>query len=329
MAEDQNFEHEDEFAAAFAARVSQEVGDDEHDDDHDHDAGQDDAGQDDGGQDDGGQDDGGQDDGGQDDGAEPKDADHRYESLKGRHQQIQEENRLLKERLQQLERKDEPPKPEQMAEADVPEELRDDLAVISGLDPELAGLVLEQSADGERLRKSLAKFGPETAAALADSLRTRRIVEERHHQEEVVRKDRAAVKQYEEILTARPELDELATMARDAQGQVQLAARKGKEAEFNAYFKGLGEWLDELPHKTARVYSDIVWRTGNAKEVADVLEEYGKARTAREHVDTDQAEELAPVRTRSRGPSGEGPAADPNTFEGAFQRRVQSERKRA
>jgi len=339
MAEEQEFLTEDqEFEAAFAARARQDAGggaDGGADDDTGGDGGgqdgHDDSGHDDGDQggDDGGesgdQDSGEQGGGDQDDLETLKKRAHSYDSLKGRHQQVQDENRALKEELARLKQA---PAPEQMADDDVPEDLREDLAVIAGLDPELAELVREQSADGERLRKSLAKFGPESTSAMADSLRTRRYVEGQRQVERVAQVVEKQKTHYADLLSAVPSLSECAVVAQNAEGHYQLFANPDREADFNAYFKGLGEWLDELPHKTAKAYGEIVWKTGGPREVADVLKEYDKARKPREHVDRELADDLAPVRSRSRGPGG-GTGDDPNSFESAFNRRVRQESKRA
>jgi hypothetical protein len=340
MAEEQEFLTEDqEFEAAYLARAKQDAGgaDGGADDDTggagDGQDGHDDSGHDDddqggdGGGDDGG--DGGE--GGEQGGGDQDDLEtlkkraHSYDSLKGRHQQVQDENRALKEELARLKQA---PAPEQLADDDVPADLRDDLEVIAGLDPDLAELVREKSADGERLRKSLAKFGPESTAAMADSLRTRRYVEGQHQAQHVAQVLEKQKTHYADLLSAVPSLSECAVVAQNAEGHYQLFANPDREADFNAYFKGLGEWLDELPHKTAKAYGEIVWKNGGPREVADVLKEYDKARKPREHVDKELADDLAPVRSRSRGPGG-GIGDDPNSFEGAFNRRVKQENKRA
>lgn len=340
MAEDQNFATEDEeYAAAYQERVQQSAGGETQDGGMDGDGQGGDAvvggdGQDgDGGRDDDGQDGGAGQDGysqgeGQGDGA-PDDLEaikkraHSYDSLKGRHQQIQEENRVLRDELARLKQA---PAPEPMAVEDVPDDLREDLEVIAGLDPELAGLVREQSADGERLRKSLARFGPESTAAMADSLRTRRYVEGQRRAETMALVERSEQERYETMLAEAPSLGKFAVTARNEQGQYQLFAQPGREAEFSAYFEGLGHWLDELPHKIARAYNETLWKTGKPREVADVLKEYDKARKPREHVDRELAENLGPVRSRSRGPGGAEGALDPDSYEGAYQRRVNQKR---
>jgi len=345
MAEDQNFVTEDdEFAVAFAARARQDAGDDTQgggdtdDDDAGHDGHDDMAGQGDGDQggdqDGGGEGDGqgGQDGEGGQDGGNPDDLEtlrnraHSYDSLKGRHQQVQDENRALREELARLKQA---PAPEQMADEDVPEDLREDLEVIAGLDPELAELVREKSADGERLRKSLAKFGPESTTAMAEALRTRRYVDLQGQAERQAQVAAVHQKHYADLLSAVPSLAECCVVARNEHGQYQLFAQPEREADFNAYFKGLGEWLDELPHKTAKAYGETLWRSGGPQEVSEVLKEYDKARKPREHVDKELAENLGPVRSRSRGPGGKEGGEDPNSYEGAYQRRVREESKRA
>ena len=99
---------------------------------------------------------------------EDEDLQHKYDSMMGRLKSSQDENRTLREQLARMQAR--------MAEQNVTEKERpassvDGLEEIPG---ELHEFFLEQSLEGDRLRRVLDEYGPEQAAFAAENLRERR-----------------------------------------------------------------------------------------------------------------------------------------------------------
>lgn len=232
----------------------------------------------------------------------------KFKVASGRLQAVSRENAELKARLAEIEAAGNQPAP-QMQEQEVPDELREDLSVIAAIDPELAGMVREQSADGDKLRKALVKIGPESTLALAESMRTRRMVEQREAGNAVRQRANAAHAHYESVLAAVPDLANVSLSGVDADGQVRLLPLEGKESEFKALFDGLHSWLDELPHGQARGFLDTLYKTGSPSDIAGVFKKYGESKKPVEFVDQKHAAELASVPSRGARPVVDAPAA--------------------
>lgn len=149
---------------------------------------------------------------------------------------------------------------------EVPEEIREDVEVFSKTNPDYAALAVEDSRDGERLRKALAEYGPEHVfvAEMADRLAEKRgHVQGKAAEFEQAAQDLAEA-HYGAIYAAHPDLEALRTADQ---------SQPENRAKLDAYYARVDSWAEDKPGKE---YVEIqrIRKEGTAQEVCALLSRF-------------------------------------------------------
>ena len=184
-----------------------------------------------------------------------------YKSLLGRHQRLQEELRLLKERQQiEASRPQQPPQRQQEFEkAEIPEELKDDVEAFKKQYPEYSALIELKGREGDRIRGVLSEFGASMAAMQADTLVTR--LELARSKQEVTQRvsHQAAISHEQQIYAAHPDF---------------AALEPSKKREF---LEGIRGWIEEMPFREAQHW-DRVFSEGSTQDTIQLFNEFKRSR---------------------------------------------------
>lgn len=149
--------------------------------------------------------------------------------------------------------------------AEVPEDLRDDVAAFQKANPELADLMLEDGRDGRHLRGVLEEYGPE-------HVMTREVAERIHDKREAARGRDAARAEavqgarqahYDAIFAAHPDYAEMARGGEATKGQLA------------AFHEGMKTWAEGLPYKDGEHVLNVMAK-GSTQEVIEVMTQYKK-----------------------------------------------------
>lgn len=185
-----------------------------------------------------------------------------YDSMFGRLQAEQRRARELEERLSKLE----------LAPAaksvEVPAELQTEIEELSKRDPQLAALVLEDSKDGERLRKGLEEYGVDYAEERADTIRMRR----------EVRQTVTSVQASTESAVQETKVNAFyAAVGEKHKDWVDVTTDPARRPEYDAYMKDVRAWAESLPYaEGANAFR--VMEKGTPAEVIDLLDRFKTAK---------------------------------------------------
>jgi hypothetical protein len=225
-----------------------------------------------------------------------------YNSMLGRLQAEQRKARELEDRLAKLEQA--PPE----AKVEVPEELKTEIEELTKRDPQLAAIVLEDSKDGERLRKGLEEYGVDYAEERADTIRMRREV----HQTV------ASVQSTAQNVVRETKVSAFyAAVAEKHKDWVDVVTDPARRPEYDAYMKEVRTWAESLPYaEGAKAFR--VMEQGTPTEVVGLLDRFKEAKNGGGNARKGpSAEDALAVPSRS-GPPPSKKIAAKDDFDAAF-----------
>lgn len=188
-----------------------------------------------------------------------------YDSMFGRLQAEQRRNQELEGRLAKLE---EGNKQVENQPVDVPDDLKTEIDELKKRDPQLAAIVLEDSRDGEKLRKGLEEYGVDYAEERADTIRLRREVHQKVASVEATTQSAARDAQVNAFYSA---------VAVKHQDWVDITTDPARRQEYDAYMKDVRTWAESLPYADgAKAFR--VMEKGTPAEVVDLLDRYKAAK---------------------------------------------------
>lgn len=174
-----------------------------------------------------------------------------YDSMLGRLQKEQRERQALEQRLAKLEGRSpdqssapgQQSSPEQnqegtqAAKADIPAELKDDLAEFQAKYADFASMIEENSDRGQTLRNLLSEYGPDMAAVKAESI----MVQERLNQQEQAKKEQEVQGYWQRI----------ASDHQDVAQAFQLHFTQVDSTPVQEFSQALNEWIESKPKREA------------------------------------------------------------------------------
>ena len=225
-----------------------------------------------------------------------------YNSMLGRLQAEQRKRQELEERLSKLE------KPAESTAVEVPEDLQTEIEELKKRDPQLAAIVLEDSKDGEKLRKGLEEYGVDYAEERADTIRLRREVSQKVSSVEATTQSAVRDAQTQAFYSA---------VAVKHQDWVSVTTDPARRQEYDAYMKDVRTWAESLPYaQGAQAFR--VMEQGTPAEVIDLLDRYKSAKHGNgSGRKGPSAEDALAVPSRS-GPPPSKKMAPKDDFDAAF-----------
>lgn len=225
-----------------------------------------------------------------------------YNSMLGRLQAEQRKRQELEERLSKLEKA-----PESSA-VPVPDELQTEIEELKKRDPQLAAIVLEDSKDGEKLRKGLEEYGVDYVEERADTIRLRREVSQKVSSVEATTQSAVRDAQTQAFYSA---------VAVKHQDWVSVTTDPARRQEYDAYMKDVRTWAESLLYaQGAQAFR--VMEQGTPAEVIDLLDRYKSAKHGNGNGRKGpSAEDALAVPSRSGPPPSKKMAAK-DDFDAAF-----------
>lgn len=228
-----------------------------------------------------------------------------YDSMLGRLQVEQRKRQELEERLAKLEQADQQ---QDVKTVEVPDDLKTELEELTKRDPQLAAIVLEDSKDGEKLRKGLEEYGIDYAEERADTIRMRREVHQKVSSVEAITqtaaRDAKVSAFYQAVSVKHPDW-------------VSITTDPARRQEYDAYMANVRSWAESLPYADGADAFRIMEK-GTPAEVTDLLDRF---KAAKHGGGTDRkgpsAEDALAVPSRS-GPPPSRKIASKDDFDAAF-----------
>lgn len=142
-----------------------------------------------------------------------------------------------------------------------PENISNEYEELKKLNPEAAKLAMEDSPDGEIIRKRLETYGAEYAQDKAESVLEKRRAIFAQEQEQ-----RAKIEEHNRMFreTVRKRNPEYYAMITDGT----------RQEEAQRYFSGVFNWIENLPYRDARRLMEIARSGRDANQVCDLIERY-------------------------------------------------------
>jgi hypothetical protein len=230
---------------------------------------------------------------------------HGYDSMLGRLQAEQRRRQELEERLAKLEQPEQQKAPTTI---EVPADLKTEIEELTNRDPQLAAIVLEDSKDGEKLRKSLEEYGVDYAEERADTIRLRREVRQKVSSVEATTqsamRDAKADAFYSAVSVKHPDW-------------VSVTTDPARRQDYDAYMANVRSWAESLPYAEGAAAFRVMEK-GTPAEVVDLLDRY---KAAKQGGGTDRkgpsADDALAVPSRS-GPPPSRKIASKDDFDSAF-----------
>lgn len=196
--------------------------------------------------------------------------------------------------------------------AEVPEDIREDVDSFGKANPEYAALAVEDSKDGERLRRALAEYGPDhvLVAEMAD-----RIADKRGRLDSTTAKVEQAAA---EVLDAHFAVIDAAHPDYGALRKADLSVPENK-AKLEAFKARMDTWAEAKPGKE---YMEIqrIRESGTAQEVCAVLTRFKEETSSARQERTRQAAEAALAPPTKNSPVPVPPGSDKGSFEDGWNR---------
>lgn len=192
-----------------------------------------------------------------------------------------------------------PDRPQAPAKVEMPEHLQGEFEHLLGLDPELAQLALEDSADGKTIRARLEEYGAAIAhdyARLVVLSRQQRLDMERVRQEQVIRDAQAQQAHFMGVMQQEhPDFYGLIT---------------GKDQAAQARFRNeMLAWIQGKPYADAAPLMQIFQYSRDPRQVAGLLTQFKRERAAAKRPDPTGALAV-PGRGGTVAPAGIGDMDD-------------------
>lgn len=188
------------------------------------------------------------------------------------------------------------PQPEEPKKIEaIPENIRDEYEELKNLNPKAAELALEDSPEGEAIRKRMASYGAEAAQDRAEVVLDRRDAEI-----EKARAQQSAVEAYNKryMETIRQGNPEYFSLINDPK----------RKAEASQYFDSINDWIQSKPYKEAQPLLQIAQK-GNANQVLQLIEKFESEKGGRKRADPTGALAV-PGRGAPMAPAGIGDKDD-------------------
>lgn len=188
------------------------------------------------------------------------------------------------------------PQPEEPKKIEaVPDNIREEFEELKNLNPKAAELALEDSPEGEALRKRMASYGAEAAQDRADV-----VLDRREAEAEKERAQQSAVEAYNKryMETIRQGNPEYFSLINDPK----------RKAEASQYFSSINDWIQSKPYKEAQPLLQIAQK-GNANQVLQLIEKFENEKGGRKRADPTGALAV-PGRGAPMAPAGIGDKDD-------------------
>lgn len=189
--------------------------------------------------------------------------------------------------------------PQYLQEA--PEGIRDELETLKRLNPNAAQLALEDSPEGEAIRKRLENYGAEIAQDRAEStLEKRRLATARQQQEEA--RIQAHNRNFmEHIRQNQPEYFKLIT-------------DPNRKTEAQKYFRSVFDWIGDKPYKEAERLMRVAQSGRDPAQICQLIKDFEASRQAKKRPDATGAYAVP-----SRGmPAAQAGIGDKDDFEAGW-----------
>lgn len=186
---------------------------------------------------------------------------HHYKSMFGRIEKERLEKEALKEKLRNYEATQKQSQQQtqrpSFERAEIPEDMKEDVAEFKRQYPEYADLVELKGREGDRIRSLLSGYGVDIAAVQAENIVNR--IEVARSKQEVSQQvaQQIAISHEQQIYAAHPDFAEL-----DPEKRL-------------TFLDGIRDWIDEQPMKDARKW-ERVFNEGTTKETVALFSEFKK-----------------------------------------------------
>lgn len=188
------------------------------------------------------------------------------------------------------------PQPEEPKKIEaVPENIREEFEELKTLNPKAAELALEDSPEGEAIRKRMASYGVEAAQDRAEV-----VLDRREAEVEKARAQQSAVEAYNKryMETIRQGNPEYFSLINDPK----------RKAEASQYFNSISDWIQSKPYKEAQPLLQIAQK-GNADQVLQLIAKFESEKGGRKRADPTGALAV-PGRGAPMAPAGIGDKDD-------------------
>lgn len=252
-----------------------------------------------------------------------------YEQLQAELKAVNEERRKITDAL--IQARQQPQQPAQAAPAqqlpmaEIPEELKEEAENFSREYPDLVPLLRYPGREGVKLRKLLADYGPDVAAAHGNSIMAQHRLAQTEAQvrQQFQAYDQRTAQQQQELQRR------LENERRQAHYQqiyqavpdyASIATDPSRRADLEAFHARLSDWVEAKPHREAARMLDVL-RQGDAPSVISVLTQFQQEQSS-EQPPAAQSGRQAAARAAAAVPSrSSGPPrgrADPNDRHAAY-----------
>lgn len=155
------------------------------------------------------------------------------------------------------------------ASIEAPEELAEELADLRRLNPRAADLALEDSPEGESIRRRLAEFGALPAQDRAETILERRDRTERERRANDERQ-RRAVEEHNKRFRA--------VIARDHPDLVELSADPARKVESARLVQDIFDWIGSMPYAEAAPLMEIARNGRDPEQVSALITRFKQER---------------------------------------------------
>lgn len=212
---------------------------------------------------------------------------HGYDSMFGRLEKERAEKARLEAELAQLRSQkatapidepasDAPAKDDAPGTFEIPDELKDDLAVVEQEDPQLAALFAEDSTDGARLRGVLEDYGKDMALIQASAVKSTRDVKEQ---------TRAVAETVTQTVNHSAEQAHTAAICAAVDGYEDLITNPARAEESQTFHQDLRGWVAGQPYTVAAEKFEVIEK-GTPAQVAALINEFKATRGEQTGTDT-------------------------------------------
>lgn len=145
--------------------------------------------------------------------------------------------------------------------ADVPQNIASEMEELKKLNPAVADLAMENSPDGESIRRRLEHYGAESGQDRGEFILERRNRERMAASEQQARID-AHNRQFHETIKSRNP------------AYYDLITNQNRRAEAQSYFRNIFGWIESKPYSEAKNLMQIAEKGRDPNQICDLIERY-------------------------------------------------------
>lgn len=170
--------------------------------------------------------------------------------------------------IQQQEEAPQPPQPMVKTIDEIPEDLREEYEILKEQNPEAAALAMEDSKEGENMRRRLEAYGADMAEDYADRINMRRQQAD----------DKAAMQHQLSQQAAQARVAHFNNVMKSEQPEFYEVLTKGSQAEQITFRNNILNWIKAKPYSEAEPLMRVFQYSQDPREVSDLLTQFNSER---------------------------------------------------